>query len=319
MTKFLREIILYGSIILMIHFIVGLVLGQVAKHYEEMNRDFHPRTRWNEFHNLKTNSVDLIFLGSSHCYRTFDPVVYDSVLNLNSFNLGSAIQTPLTSLFVLKEALVFQKPKFVVLEVYYRTFLDTDHRQYRSASYNFEFMKNSEVKFDFLLKSYGKDAFHILLPSNRYKRGLDYLLKGYKKNKKDKYVTKGYVTRSDSLDVNRIYQSAEFNFTPEILNPYQVSAFADIIKITQEEDIKLVLVTAPITDIMMTSNINYQDISAYFKSYAEPFGIEYIDYNFQNIGLSDTYHFYDYQHLNNSGAKVLNKDFSSRLKRILEN
>src|SRR3972149_6768649 len=42
----------------------------------------------------RTQNYDLIFLGSSHCYRCFDPFVFQK-FGLTTYNLGSSSQTPI--------------------------------------------------------------------------------------------------------------------------------------------------------------------------------------------------------------------------------
>ena len=61
--------------------------------------------------------VDLLFVGSSHAYRWFDPRYFDR-MGLNSFNLGSTSQTPLNSYYLLREHLGALRPRLVVFEVY---------------------------------------------------------------------------------------------------------------------------------------------------------------------------------------------------------
>src|SRR5438477_3987320 len=46
-------------------------------------------------------SVDILFIGSSHAYRGFDPRLFAET-GLTSFNLGSKAQSPLNSYFLLK-------------------------------------------------------------------------------------------------------------------------------------------------------------------------------------------------------------------------
>lgn len=40
----------------------------------------------------KLNNCDILFLGSSHCYRGFDPRVFKNI-GYNIFNLGTSSQT----------------------------------------------------------------------------------------------------------------------------------------------------------------------------------------------------------------------------------
>lgn len=64
-----------------------------------------------------TSMPDLLFVGSSHCYRTFDSRFYDS-LGHRSFNLGSSNQTPVQSAALLRRYLQRWHPQLVVVEVH---------------------------------------------------------------------------------------------------------------------------------------------------------------------------------------------------------
>ena len=65
----------------------------------------------------RTKDVDILFLGSSHCYRTFDTRFYAS-RGLRTFNLGTSNQTPLQSEMLLHLYLDTLRPRMVVLEVH---------------------------------------------------------------------------------------------------------------------------------------------------------------------------------------------------------
>jgi len=60
--------------------------------------------------------IDILFLGSSRCYYSFAPHVFDR-LGLKTFNLGSPSQTPLNSLYLLNRYYDQLNPRLVVLEV----------------------------------------------------------------------------------------------------------------------------------------------------------------------------------------------------------
>ncbi|MFQ5607599.1 MAG: hypothetical protein ACE5GA_06610, partial [Candidatus Zixiibacteriota bacterium] len=62
--------------------------------------------------------VDILFLGSSHSYASFDPRVF-SESALSSFNMGSASQSPLNTYSLLKRYYERLNPKVVVYEVYF--------------------------------------------------------------------------------------------------------------------------------------------------------------------------------------------------------
>lgn len=68
--------------------------------------------------------VDVVFFGSSHAYRGFDPREFEGAGH-SAQNLGSTNQTPLNSYYLAQRYLPSLAPKVVVVEVYYAT-LDND-------------------------------------------------------------------------------------------------------------------------------------------------------------------------------------------------
>ncbi len=70
------------------------------------------------FYKMKKNSIDVLFLGSSHGGAAFTPqVIYDNN-GIRSYNLACEQQNLLVSYYWLKEALRYQTPKIVVVELY---------------------------------------------------------------------------------------------------------------------------------------------------------------------------------------------------------
>lgn len=49
----------------------------------------YSRVMLNEYY-AQADEVNTIFVGSSHCYRSFDPDLVDSTLGTHSFNLGTS-------------------------------------------------------------------------------------------------------------------------------------------------------------------------------------------------------------------------------------
>lgn len=71
---------------------------------------------YNDFYKMKNDSVDVIFLGSSHVVNSMNPQkIYDDY-GIRSYNLGNEQQSTLVSYYWLKEALKTQKPKVVVMD-----------------------------------------------------------------------------------------------------------------------------------------------------------------------------------------------------------
>lgn len=74
------------------------------------------------FYEVEKDSLDVLFLGSSHLYYGVQPNELWREYGMTSYVLGSPEQTAATSYFLLKEAFRYQKPKVVALESYYLWF-----------------------------------------------------------------------------------------------------------------------------------------------------------------------------------------------------
>ena len=75
--------------------------------------------QYREFYNMEKDTVDVLFLGTSHSYCGFSPQDFYDLHGIRSYNLGSSRQGIWLSYYWLKEALKTQKPKIVVKEVHY--------------------------------------------------------------------------------------------------------------------------------------------------------------------------------------------------------
>lgn len=74
--------------------------------------------RWESFYQLPKNTLDIVFLGSSHSDTTYYPEMVDNKLKINSFNMVSNSQYIDQLYFNLKEILKYQKPKIVFIELF---------------------------------------------------------------------------------------------------------------------------------------------------------------------------------------------------------
>ncbi|WP_026666439.1 hypothetical protein [Butyrivibrio sp. FC2001] len=75
-------------------------------------------TTFKGFYKMDRDSIDVLFLGSSHAAAAFNPqVIYDKY-GITSYNLASEQQNLVVSYYWLKEALRYQKPTAVVLDTY---------------------------------------------------------------------------------------------------------------------------------------------------------------------------------------------------------
>lgn len=113
------------------------------------NVSWAPTSTYMDFYQMEKNSVDVLFLGSSHCVAAFSPIELYEKYGIRSYNLGCEQQNLLLSYYWLQEALRFQKPQYVFLDTFMlfpydsQAALNTSEATTRKAM---DFMRWSEVK-----------------------------------------------------------------------------------------------------------------------------------------------------------------------------
>ena len=96
--------------------------------------------------------VDTLFLGSSHCYRAYDPALYEELTGEPAYNLGSSSQNYDTSYYLLREAARLYDLKTVYLDMHYKfLFMDSEDRDLVQANIISDYMRPSRNKLSFLL------------------------------------------------------------------------------------------------------------------------------------------------------------------------
>ena len=85
-------------------------IGGLLTEYDDIQK------RWNYFYELPKNSLDILILGNSHAYSTYDPNIIDAICQTNSYVLAANSQKLEQTFFNLKEALKSQNPKIVVIQ-----------------------------------------------------------------------------------------------------------------------------------------------------------------------------------------------------------
>ncbi|MEN6461523.1 MAG: hypothetical protein ABFC94_09180 [Syntrophomonas sp.] len=304
------------------------VVASLLEPPQRLYKDYDPRLRWVEFYGTQQN-IDLLFLGSSHAYRSFDPRTFDSELSLNSFNLGNSNQNPIDSYFVLKEALRVSKPRMVVLEVFWVLFETNDNkeRDFESACLVLDNIGPSLNKLSligncFTLEQMPKAIFlsiryhnNIMKPSilkeNFEGRWLGTHPLGDKTFAENQsYEGKGYVatnrvaTNTDLKEENYFLTYSEPKWSSA-----RFRSFEKCLELCQESGIKVIMVTAPLPPDTMGLIKDYENIHNKFNQLAIKYNVKYVDYNEINktLNLFNNNYFSDEHHLNSQGVQIMNR------------
>ena len=237
------------------------------------------------YYKMPKDSLDLLFIGSSHSYCTFNTRLFDHYLKCNSLNLGTSSQSFSITYSGILEILKRQTPKVIVIEVYpikrepsvpaLRSHLDT---------MNFSINKLRLITNSLPASEWGSHFLNTIFYHSRWKE--------FKKLKENKY--KGYEDWGGRIE-NKGFLGYAWDFTRNTLN-YDIyekeykksfsnySAIPDksfellekLFKICHEKEIKIILVSPPIiADYDTLSVLNDSNL----KKLMDKYQINAIDFN----------------------------------------
>ena len=282
----------------------------IPKYY--YNSDWPTTSTYLDFYNLDKNSVDVLFLGSSHCAAAFSPVELYREYGIRSYNLGCEQQNLLVSYYWLKEALRFQKPEYVFLD----TFMLFPYNEAEALNTAGEatgkavdIMKWSWVKleavYDICRLDPEQKLSAYLFPNERFHtrwKGLsegDFTLRTMAAQE----TLMGFRPLDFNVDIEGYEtfgklpeEEKEYAETVPVMEEY-LDKIADLCR---KRNIRLVLVKTP---TMFYSREAYHTVCRY----AAEHGLEYLDFNEEGLytvaGLDFTIDSCDTDHVSVSGAK----------------
>ncbi|MBN1255352.1 MAG: hypothetical protein JXA50_08775 [Deltaproteobacteria bacterium] len=253
-------------------------------------------------------NVDILFLGSSHAYRGFDPRIFKKN-GINVFNLGSSSQTPIQTEILVNRYLELLSPKLVIYEVYPGTFssdgiesaMDIIANDKNDIDIIKMALKFNHIKvYNTLLYDLFREAF-----------SLDSDFVEDAKKGDDTYIEGGFVEKKLAYyDEMNSHPARSWNLRQDQLN-----SFERILKRLRGKEVDVVLVQIPLTSSLYNSYLNNLEVDSYFS------GLDNY-YNFNElIELSDNQYFYDAHHLNQAGVEIFNRELLKILKNdgILKN
>lgn len=265
------------------------------------------------FYAEKKNDIEVLFLGSSNCFCTIDPLVLYEEYGIAAYNFASSSQSMDISLLYLKEALKRQKPKVVALEVNYIPGQNVAALGEDSILWGLTNMPLTVDKLQCLYQLLGKVdeeyisyAFPILRYHERWKElsKQDYTYLSEDKRNWNKGYMRTYQISDAPVDLAAYEQEGS-----AWLDERAVICLEEMADICKKEGITLLLFKSPKADW-------YRYFSMEIAEVAEENGLTFIDYNalIQEVGLDSATDFRDSYHLNVYGAAKVSSHMGAYLK-----
>lgn len=261
------------------------------------------------FYKQEEGTIDVLFLGSSHTYCNINTGLLWEEYGIAGFDLAGPEQPFWNNYFYMKEALKYQRPKVIVLDVFVPGVYKDDFQGEHWMMYNIYGMKWSRNRIE--------AQFVSSVDGNFFKRFVPFVSEHNRYHHIDKedflYTNqsinyKGFDPREGIEVLSRPEVSAVNERTP--ISSKSETYYRKIIELAQKEDIPLLVINPP-----FQVSEESQKIYNYIFDIAEENAISYLDYNkmYDEVGIDFNYDMAEWSHLNRSG----NEKFTRHLGKYL--
>ncbi len=296
MKKFFRSIALFTPFAAAVYVLLVVLTGNFAAGLPGKNLKYRKgsigflHSRLQEIDTMK--HVDILFLGSSHTYRGFDTRIF-SRHGMRTLNLGSSAQSVLQTEVLLRRYLDRIQPATIVWEVSPASLISDGVESSldivsndRNDLWSFQMAakQNHITVYNTLIYSLYLDVFRQNAAFTEDRRKAD-----------DLYIDGGFVQKDPQA-----YQIIRRVPAEVSINAKQFLSFERCLSLIRASGSRLVMVQAPVARSLYDSYLGHKEFDAQISAYG-PY------YNFNEIlSLHDSTHFYDSDHLNQSGVARFN-------------
>ena len=263
-------------------------------------------SEWNDLFNGKINA-DMIIQGSSRAWVQVSPKIIDSVLHVNSYNLGMdgasfKMQYARFRMYLLHN----KKPKYVLQEVGYTTTLLKNDKLPATQQF-LPYLSDSSV---WALVTHASNPLTLqdrYFPLYKYnnetvivKEGiLSYLGKGIKSTKYKGY--EGQEKYWDSSFHDFLMQNPQGAVFP--IDSEAKSLFRDFLNYCRDNDIRVIMFYPPAFIQSLDYIKNEKEILDVYNNFSKEYNIPFYNYMYDSLNY-DRNNFYNSQHLNKTAAEI---------------
>ena len=305
MTKIVKGL---KAFILSIVFVTVLV--SVLSVTASVLREKEGTTMHRLFTKFEKDSLDTIFVGTSHQFCSISPDVLYYDYGINSFMMASSAQTVPMTYYAIMEAIEYQHPKTIVFEALYCA---NDFRELEPGMSHmfFDGMPNCKAK-RLALNDLVDPKEHIYY----------YFDLGFYHSRWKEVTEEDFKPSEDSERNTFFSDQIQYNWEIPVVDksekepmPEEMKKYLDmIIELCKENDVELIMYVAPYNslydDDYTRQNLFYmQRVFNWIEEYVEPQGIPFhnLFYEMDEIGLDGNTDWMDSQHCNYAGQEKITR------------
>lgn len=293
MKKFVRRLLFFLPVAFISYVLLIWIMGDlglVRTAITRMGEEGHINSRVKDIRNY--HDVDILFLGSSHCYRTFDTRFY-AANGYTCFNLGSSNQTPIQTYVLLSQYLDSLNPSQVIFEVHPDIMRNDGVESAVNILCNTPLtcqttqmafsLHNMKVLNTWLYAIYNQKICHRLESFRE-----DTLIRAFR------YIPGGYC----EVDTNEFVRK-KYPRTTLTINPKQLEALKKCLQLFHDRNIPYTLVEIQDAYQLRKSFTNH----SWFEEQMSALG----PYHYEILPMVDTIHFFNSNHLDKPGIELYNQ------------
>ncbi len=285
-------------------------------------------TQYKGFYEQEENSVDLLFVGTSHVYSDIDPAyVYDET-GILSYDLATGGASISASYYSIEQALEYQRPTVIAVELFGIVQNGLSQRELVDATYE---IRNPRIKYALLKENIGDNSileFYMAFPwyhslyndvtkndffGHEHIQNVGTTTYLYPAGKLQVYKGTTILSYTTPLTSPEIFEIEYESVIDEKAEMY----LNRIIKLCKEKNIKLCFVVSPFSGVSenFCAQINYIEANI-----ASPNEIHLIDANkhTQEIGINWNTDAAEWSHLNYKGVEKYSRWLSRKLADLYE-
>ena len=275
---------------------------------------------WSDLYSGAINA-DVLVLGTSRAYLHVSPKILDSVLLLNSYNLGMDGASFDLQYDILKQYLRYnRKPKYILQEVGYPTFVRSD-----SVQYFHEFLSyiNDTAVLNIVRHHYSPITIaDLYFPLFKYNNELPLVkegLRSYTGHGTANVKYKGYEARDYAWDSSfYLFKKSHPHGMVMPVDSGVIHLFSGYLDYCAANGIKVILFYAPTYYESLQYILNFKEIHQMIASCAVMHSVPFLDYTADSIDYDKTL-FYNTQHLNKKGSEIFSVQLATDVKKVIGN
>ena len=318
-------------------FIVILVLLLDAAGFATSRPNVYTRIMMHEMY--AEEQIDVVFIGGSRVFRGLDPEVFDSTLNINSFNMGSSGQGAEDVYYLLKEVFKYHSPQIVIIDVPQNRL--AYHKNTQPSEILFDYFKLSINKIQYMANAFeATDFSKAIFPAMR-SRNIKVLFSpktafGYIKTKvspeyrmysyslvsydDEKYEGKGFVYNENPISGNHRGRIAEPRvWREERVGENEIAFLEKSIRLCKEYGAIPILIETPPTLSRMAQYETHIRYCEYLYEFSKRNEVDFFSFALVKNNKFMRYNKYytDSVHLTGEGAELFSNMLSSFLQKYL--